>query len=83
MENAEDPGRTLSARRTNTFLIKVLYTQRNTVQGILYWVEQERSLPFRSFMEMVHLFDEAIRTREDMDEFKSWREDDRLQRKWR
>ncbi|HPT35908.1 MAG TPA: hypothetical protein PK309_05170, partial [Bacillota bacterium] len=75
---------TLARRNTyNTFLVKVLYTQRITVQGILHWVEQGRSLPFRSFLEMVHLLGEAIQTRQDMDQLKTWREGKSLQSKWR
>ncbi|MGI6621215.1 MAG: hypothetical protein ACOX35_07250 [Bacillota bacterium] len=83
MENAVESRDTpVAPGAANTFLIKVLYTQRTTVQGILHWVEQGRSLPFRSFLEMVHLLGEAIQTREDMDRLKSWREGKSLNR-WR
>ncbi len=84
MENAEGPRESpVRPAATNTFLVKVLYTQRTTVQGILHWVEQGRSLPFRSFLEMVHLLGEAIQTRQDMDQLKTWREGKSLQSKWR
>ncbi len=67
----------------NTFLIKILYTQHSSIQGILEWVDQERALPFRSFMELIHLIEEALRVREDMGSFRSWQEADKPQIEWR
>ncbi len=69
--------------RSSTFLVRILYTQNASTQGILQWVDQEKALPFRSFLELIHLLEEALQTREDMDQFRDWREADQIQTEWR
>lgn len=59
----------------STFLIKVYFRQNNTWQGRIEWLEGEKSLPFRSLLEMVMLMEEALNQSGIQDqqiEFKTW-----------
>ncbi len=40
-----------------TFKISVLFTQRNSWQGIIRWLEAEQELCFRSVLELIKLID--------------------------
>ncbi|NLG87195.1 MAG: hypothetical protein GX489_08255 [Firmicutes bacterium] len=84
MENTdglcEFPARQTSC---NTFLVKVLYTQHTSTQGIIQWIDQEKALSFRSFMELIHLLEEALQQREDMERFRSWQEANKPRIEWR
>ena len=56
-----------------TFLIKVLYAERNSIQGYIQWVEKEETVPFRSYMELVRLTQEALEKSENwIDDFRTW-----------
>ncbi len=56
-----------------TFLIKVLYADRNSIQGYIQWIEKERTVPFRSYMELVRLTQEALEKSENwIDNFRTW-----------
>ncbi len=43
-----------------TFLVKILFRQNSSIQGELTWVEENKTICFRSFMEIVSLIQEAI-----------------------
>ncbi len=43
-----------------TFVVKVLFQQNATFQGTIQWVNEGRSLNFRSDFEMLKLIDDAI-----------------------
>ena len=43
-----------------TFIIKVSYAERNTIQGNIQWLETEKTVAFRSYMELLHLIQEAL-----------------------
>ncbi|MGI6552649.1 MAG: hypothetical protein GX779_04415 [Clostridia bacterium] len=57
----------------NTFLVKVMYTRNNSIQGVIKWIDQGKELSFRSFLELIHLIEEAVETGEEM-ELRTWRE---------
>lgn len=84
MEKA-DMTRPYPVRAVNrsTFLIKILYTQHHSMQGTVQWIEQEKALSFRSYMELTHLLKEALRVRDDREEFRTWEEAKGLQAKRR
>lgn len=53
-----------------TFLIKILYRQHSSWQGIIYWRETGEKQAFRSFMEMVFLMASALESGMRKNEFK-------------
>ncbi|NLV16135.1 MAG: hypothetical protein GXY50_02840 [Syntrophomonadaceae bacterium] len=42
------------------FLLKILYTQNDDIQGTIQWLEEERTVNFRSFLELTALLYEAV-----------------------
>ncbi len=42
------------------FLLKILYTQNGDIQGTIQWLEEERTVNFRSFLELTTLLCEAV-----------------------
>jgi len=62
-----------TAGPTPTFLIKVVYSENFSVQGYIQWVEQGKAVPFRSYMELLHLIQEGLYiSRKEMTRFRSW-----------
>ena len=43
-----------------TFIVKVEFSQNSTWQGRVVWAEENRTVRFRSALELVKLMDEAI-----------------------
>ena len=43
-----------------TFLVRVQYRQNATWQGHVTWVEENKTVPFRSALELIKLMDEAM-----------------------
>lgn len=58
------PQQIYSAYRTKghlaTFVIKLLFQENNSLQGIIFWRETGYKLSFRSFLELVQLMDAAL-----------------------
>ncbi len=52
------------ANKKETFIVKVEYYQNKTWQGQVVWAEQNRSVRFRSALELLKLLDEATTTGE-------------------
>ncbi len=50
------PGREMST----TFLVQIMFCQNSSFQGRLSWVEAEKSVYFRSLLEMMVLMLEAL-----------------------
>ena len=42
------------------FLIRIQFRQNSTWQGTIQWLEENKTLPFRSVLEMLHLMEEAV-----------------------
>ena len=56
-----------------TFLIKVVYAENFSIQGYIKWIEEGRTVPFRSYMELLHLIEEGLYiSREQMARLRSW-----------
>lgn len=71
------PAKEDNAHRTSganpTFMIKVVYSENFTVQGYIHWIEEGKSVPFRSYMEMLHLIEEGLFiSRKEMTRLRSW-----------
>jgi len=59
----ELPADALSAHKNgNSFVIQVLYRQNASWQGNLTWLEAQKTVPFRSCLELIRLLDEAVGT---------------------
>ena len=48
------------AKKKETFILKVEYFQNETWQGQMIWAEENRSIRFRSALELMRLMDEAL-----------------------
>jgi hypothetical protein len=56
-----------------TFVIKVKYADRTTIQGYIQWIEQGKTVAFRSYMELLYLTQEALRKSKNvLTNFRSW-----------
>lgn len=54
-----------------SFMIRVQHRQNSSWQGRITWMEQDKTLYFRSIWEMIKLIDSAVETSEAKDEV-SW-----------
>ncbi len=43
-----------------TFIIRVQHRQHSSWQGMVTWVEENRTVPFRSALELIKMIDEAV-----------------------
>lgn len=43
-----------------TVIVKILEEQNNTWQGTVTWVETNRTMPFRSVLELIRLMDSVV-----------------------
>ncbi len=60
-------------KAATTFMIKVAYSENFSVQGYIHWLEEGKSVPFRSYMELLHLIEEGLHIgRREMDRLRSW-----------
>lgn len=59
----------------STFLIRVQYRQNASWQGTIQWLDQKRTVPFRSMLEMMMLIQDALDqagVAGDTPEFATW-----------
>ncbi len=47
-------------RQKSTFVVKVEYCQRGTWQGKVIWAEENRTVRFRSALELLRLINEVV-----------------------
>ena len=50
----------VETKNKKTFIVKVEYSQNTTWQGQVVWAEKNKSVRFRSALELIKLMDEAI-----------------------
>jgi len=56
-----------------TFLIKVVCSENFSIQGYIHWIEEGKTVPFRSYMEMLHLIEEGLLiSKTEMTRLRSW-----------
>jgi hypothetical protein len=48
------------ASKKETFIVKVEYCQNETWQGLVIWAEENKTVRFRSALELMKLMDEAM-----------------------
>ncbi len=49
-------------KRHDTFIVKLNHCQNETWQGEVIWAEENRSVKFRSTLELIRLIDEAVKS---------------------
>lgn len=59
MVNAEGKDFTYKINSSN-FLIRIHFKQNTDWQGIIHWLETNKTVPFRSVLELIFLLNEAI-----------------------
>lgn len=65
-------GRGTGSPGGSTFLVRVLFRQNATWQGTMQWLDEKKSKPFRSLLEMVVLMEEALNDSREPVESRSW-----------
>ncbi|NLA86784.1 MAG: hypothetical protein GX847_05765 [Clostridiales bacterium] len=73
MHRPSENGKPNSSAGGLTYIIKIVYTENCSVQGYIRWVEEDRYVPFRSYMELLGLIEEGVKFgRPETDELRSW-----------
>lgn len=63
---------------SNSFLIKIYRSQNMSWQGVIQWLDQQRTVPFRSELELVMLLHEALNNEVSQPgekSFRTWKQD--------
>lgn len=55
-------------RNDQSFIVTIKNTQNATWQGVVKWVDEDKSVSFRSTLELIKLLDSAIVVHEDEDQ---------------
>lgn len=55
----EDGEKKLLTLPGGTFAVKILFRRYKTLQGVLYWLDRKKQINFRSYLELLHLLEEA------------------------
>ncbi len=58
--NIKERGEDTKQSGGSTFLVKVIFTQNASMQGFVQWIEKEKTLPFRSCLELLHLMEAGL-----------------------
>lgn len=53
-------------KKKTSFLIDIMDTQNHTWQGKIYWVQEKKTVMFRSALEMMQLLSSAITPEEEL-----------------
>jgi hypothetical protein len=68
-ENSISP----TAGISSIFVVKVVYAENFSIQGYIKWIEEGRTVPFRSYMELLHLIEEGLYiSMKQMTRLRSW-----------
>jgi hypothetical protein len=52
----------------SSFLVKIKYSENNSIQGSIHWLEKKKIVNFRSMMELMMLLSESI----SKEELRNW-----------
>jgi hypothetical protein len=52
----------------SSFLVKIKYSENNTIQGSIHWLEKKKIVNFRSMMELMMLLSESV----SKEELRNW-----------
>ena len=68
-EQVESPAK---ASSSVTFLVRIMYAQNSTTQGMVQWLDEDKSVYFRSLLELVSLLTEALKSKGRLTDLRSW-----------
>ncbi len=54
----------MAGKKIKTFIIQVRGTENSTWQGTVDWVEEQKTVAFRSVLELIQLMDSSVRNQE-------------------
>lgn len=70
---AKEKGIRSMSESSPTFLIKVVCSENFSIQGYIRWIEEGKTVPFRSYMELLHLIEEGLHiSKSEMTRLRSW-----------
>ena len=52
----------------SSFLVKIKYNEKNSIQGSIHWLEKTKIVNFRSMMELIMLLSESV----SKEELRNW-----------
>jgi len=52
----------------SSFLVKIKYSENNSIQGSIHWLEKKKIVNFRSMMELMMLLSESV----SKEELRNW-----------
>jgi len=56
----------------SSFLVKIKYSENNSIQGTVQWLENKKLVNFRSMMELVMLLSESV----SREELRNWEDNE-------
>ncbi len=54
----------------SSFLVKIKYSENNSIQGTIQWLEKKKIVHFRSMMELMMLLSESV----SKEELRNWKD---------
>jgi len=66
MINLTIGGKLMKNNKKTSFLVKVDYTNNNSMQGSLHWLEENKVVRFKSMMELMELMALALPDKEPL-----------------
>jgi hypothetical protein len=58
--------------RDKTFVVKIKYSQNQSIQGSIQWIDKKKVVNFRSMMELMLLLSESV----DNKDIRSWEDEE-------
>jgi len=71
---AESKDNIIHIGRVCSLSVRIFYCQNSTWQGEVHWVEGEKSIRFRSLLELINLIQEAVEKSQKEPDIRNWPE---------
>ena len=65
-------GKAKDEIKGSSFLVKIKYSENNSIQGSVHWLENKKIVNFRSMMELMMLLMESV----SKEELRNWQENE-------
>jgi len=65
-------GKAKDKIKGSSFLVKIKYSENNSIQGSVHWLENKKIVNFRSMMELMMLLMESV----SKEELRNWQENE-------
>jgi len=66
--NGKDKDKDKNKMKDSSFLVKIKYSENNSIQGSVHWLEKKKIVNFRSMMELMMLLSESV----SKEELRKW-----------